>query len=566
VSAPVAFLTERLRDAAARLGAPEGFEAARFVQRNRAGGDRGDVQVNAAFALAKTLRRNPAEIAAELAEAIDAAPLFAPGEVSGKAFVNFHLRDEWLVERLADELLPAAAAPEHVLVDFSSPNVAKEMHVGHLRSTIIGDSLSRHFEARGHTVDRVSHVGDWGTQFGMLIRFLDEEFAGDDDRIAALPATDLNSLYKAAKERFDRDESFRDGSRDMVVRLQSGDERALTIWRRLCARSRVEFETVYERLGVRVEEVGESFYQPLLADVVRELEEQGLLEESDGAKVVFVEGFTTREGTPLPLIIQKADGGYNYATTDLAAVRHRVAQGCDRMLYVVDHGQAQHFDMVFAVARRAGWLPEGVECRHIPFGLVLGEDGKRLRTRSGDSIPLKALLDEAEERGRALAREHEAPAEVGEHLGLSAIRYAELAHNRMTNYVFSFDKMVSLEGNTAPYMLYAYARIRGIVEKASGSTPAEGSDSGPLDDDERPLAKLLADFPDVVDRAVAEYQPSDVTEYLFTLSQEFNRFYERARVVDSGVVDALRLRLCEATASTLEAGLGLLGVRTLQQL
>ncbi|HEX8122435.1 MAG TPA: arginine--tRNA ligase [Solirubrobacteraceae bacterium] len=563
MTAPVAFLTERLRDAAARLGAPADFEAARFVQRNRAGGDRGDVQVNAAFGLAKAMRRNPAEIAAELAEAIDASPLFAPGEVSGKAFVNFHLRDEWLVERIAaGELLPAATRPEHVLVDFSSPNVAKEMHVGHLRSTIIGDSLCRHFEARGHTVDRVSHVGDWGTQFGMLIRFLQEQ--GDD--VASLPIEDLNELYKTAKQRFDADEGFRDRARQAVVELQSGEEGARRTWELLCERSRAYFHEIYDRLDVEIREVGESFYQPLLADVVRGLEEQGLLEESDGAKVVFVEGFTTREGTPLPLIIQKADGGYNYATTDLAAVRHRVGQGCDRMLYVVDHGQAQHFDMVFAVARRAGWLPEGVECRHIPFGLVLGEDGKRLRTRSGDSIPLKALLDQAEERGRRLAVEHDAPAEVGEHLGLSAIKYAELAHNRMTNYVFSFDKMVSLEGNTAPYMLYAYARIRGIVDRASGSAPAEGSDSGPLDDAERPLAKLLADFPDVVDRAMAEYQPSDVTEYLFALSQEFNRFYERARVVDEGVVDALRLRLCEATARTLQTGLGLLGVRTLERI
>ncbi|HEV2815453.1 MAG TPA: arginine--tRNA ligase [Solirubrobacteraceae bacterium] len=561
MSAPVAFLTAALRDGvAARFGEDVQLDPARFVQRNRGGGAHGDVQVNAAFGLAKQLRRNPAEIAAELAEAIDAAPLFHPGEVSGKAFVNFRLRDEWLVERLtADEVLGGAERTEQVVIDFSSPNVAKEMHVGHLRSTIIGDSLSRHFEARGHTVDRVSHVGDWGTQFGMLIQYLNER--GED--VSSLPVADLNELYKTAKERFDADEGFRDRARQAVVDLQSGEEGARRTWELLCARSRAYFHEIYDRLGIEVREVGESFYQPLLADVVSGLESQGLIEVDDGAKCVFVDGFTTREGTPLPLIVQKADGGYNYATTDLAAVRFRVEQGADRILYVIDHGQSQHMAMVFAVARKAGWLPDHVEAVHIPFGLVLGEDGKRLRTRSGESVPLKSLLDEAEERGRALAREHDAPAEIGEHLGLSAVKYAELSHNRMTNYVFSFDKMVSLEGNTAPYLLYAYARINGIARKVSGEWELVPR---PLDDAERALAKVLADFEDVVDRATAEYQPSDVTEYLFALSQEFNRFYERARVVDEGKVDPLRLRLCEVTAATLESGLGLLGVGVLEEL
>jgi arginyl-tRNA synthetase len=266
--------------------------------------------------------------------------------------------------------------------------------------------------------------------------------------------------------------------------------------------------------------------------------------------------------------VQKADGGFNYATTDLAAVRHRVASGANRLLYVVDHGQSQHFEMVFAVARKAGWLPDDVEVAHVPFGLVLGEDGKRLRTRSGDSVPLRSLLDEAVERGRALARERGAadPDTIGTHLGLAAIRYAELSHNRMTNYVFSFDKMVSLEGNTAPYLLYAYARIRGIVDRARERGEA-GAPSGPLDEDERSLAKLLVDYEDVVDRAMTEYQPSDISEYLFGLSQEFNRFYERARVVsDVDGVNLRRLQLCEVTAATLRSGLTLLGVGVLEKI
>ena len=539
------------------------LEPRRFVQRNRGDSAYGDVQVNAAFALAKTLRRNPAEIAAELAEAIDASPVFGPGEVSGKAFINFRIRDEWLAEEIARRaaagasLVPPAAEHEQVLVDFSSPNVAKEMHVGHLRSTMIGESLCRLFEARGHAVERVSHIGDWGTQFGMLIEYLREEVPDP----ASLSVGDLDAAYKAAKQRFDADEGFRERARRAVVALQSGEAWARDAWQTLRERSEAEFHEIYDRLDVEITEVGESFYQPLLPDIVAELEAKDLITIDEGAKCVFLEGHS------IPLIVVKADGGYNYATTDLAAVRHRVGQGVDRIVYVVDHGQSQHFDMVFAVARKAGWLPEDVEAVHVPFGLVLGEDGKRLRTRSGDSVPLRSLLDEAEERGRALAAEHgtQDADSVGPHLGLAAIKYAELSHNRMTNYVFSFDKMVSLEGNTAPYLLYAYARIRGIIDRAAQHEAHAPADA--LDDDERSLAKVLVDFDDVIKRAIAEYQPSDVADYLFGLSQEFNRFYERARVVsDEQGVNVRRLQLCEVTAGTLRAGLGLLGVQVLDRL
>ncbi|CAA9515539.1 MAG: Arginyl-tRNA synthetase [uncultured Solirubrobacteraceae bacterium] len=582
---PLETLTAALRDAVTtRFGDDVTLDYGKLVQRNR-GGQHGDLQVNAAFPLAKQVRRNPTEIAEELAAAIDASPVLEPGEVSGKAFVNFRIRDAWLageIARLAssaDAMLSPAAKAEHVYVDFSSPNVAKEMHVGHLRSTIIGDSLSRLFEARGHTVERISHVGDWGTQFGMLIQYLQEEV--EEDTVAGLSIADLDSLYKASKKRFDDDAAFADRARQAVVALQSGEPGARSTWEALCAASRSEFSDIYERLDVEVQEVGESFYQPLLADVVRDLEELGMLEVSDGARVVFVEGFETREGTPLPLIIQKADGGYNYATTDLAAIRHRVSQGADRMLYVVDHGQSQHFQMVYAVARRAGWLPDDVVCEHVPFGLVLGEDGKRLRTRSGENVRLRELLDEAEERGRRLAlaraaetesdRPESEVAETGALLGLSAVKYSELSHHRMTNYVFSFDKMVSLEGNTAPYLLYAYARIRGIRDAAharleEGSLQGVRTDAETLEGPERSLAQILVDFEDVVDRATVQLQPSDVTEYLFQLSQEFNRFYESSRVVsDEDGVDVTRLRLCEVTAATLGAGLSVLGVRVVDR-
>ena len=575
MSSPLAHLRSALGEAVrTRFGdaVPADFDPARFVQRNR-GGEHGDLQVNAAFALAKSLRRDPTEIATELAEAIDGAPVFEPGEVSGKAFVNFRIGDEWLAKEVASRAAAgdAPASPpeqaEHVFVDFSSPNVAKEMHVGHLRSTMIGDSLCRMFESRGNQVERVSHIGDWGTQFGMLIEHLREEVPDP----AALSVGELDALYKQAKQRFDDDADFRERARQAVVALQGGEPWAREIWQTLRERSEAEFHEIYDRLDVEVHEVGESFYQPMLEDVVSQLEQKGLIQIDDGAKCVFVEGFTTREGTPLPLIVQKADGGYNYATTDLAAVRHRIGLGVNRLLYVVDHGQSQHFEMVFAVARQAGWLPDDVEVAHVPFGLVLGEDGKRLRTRSGDSIPLRGLLDEAEERGRTLAREHGAddPDAIGSHLGLAAIKYAELSHNRMTNYVFSFDKMVSLEGNTAPYLLYAYARIHGIEERARSLDDATVEESEGLDEDERSLAKVLVDYEDVVDRAMAEYQPSDVADYLFSVSQEFNRFYERARVVSTEgtpTVNALRLRLVAVTAATLRDGLALFGVRVLDRL
>jgi arginyl-tRNA synthetase len=577
VPTPHDLIADACSRALADLVPDHGLDVASTVQPSR-NPEHGDYQCNAALRLAKPLKRSPLEIAEELAAKIGESEVFDPPQVAPPGFVNLRLKNDWLAAALgeraaaSDVHLGPATQKEHVVVDFSSPNVAKEMHVGHLRSTIIGDALSRFFEAYDHEVDRVSHVGDWGTQFGMLITHLRE--AGQD----GAEVEDLNSFYREAKHRFDDDPAFKDRSRQAVVELQRGDPDARAAWQALCERSRHEFEEIYQRLGVTVTEKGESFYEPYLADTVQELEGKGLVVVDDGAKCIYVEGFTNKDGEPLPLIIEKADGGYNYATTDLAAIRYRIQQGATRILYVIDLGQSQHMEMIFAVAREAGWLTADVEAVHVGFGLVLGEDQKRLRTREGESIPLRDLLDEAVRRARELATERLETARgtrkaadvdaVGEHMGIAAVKYAELSHNRTTNYVFAFDKMVSLHGNTAPYILYAYARVAGIAAEAAGRGGNDGGSAVAVESpNERQLAIDLARFEETVARAMADYQPSVICDYLFGVCQQFSRFYEESRVIgEDGSVDVPRLRLCEATAATIRAGLGLLGIETLEEI
>jgi arginyl-tRNA synthetase len=581
VPTPHDLIADACAHALATVSPDAALDVAATVQPSR-NPEHGDYQCNAALRLAKPLKRKPLEIAEELAGHIEASNVFDPPEVAPPGFVNFRLSDTWLAQTLGETAsseevdLGPAPTKEHVVVDFSSPNVAKEMHVGHLRSTIIGDALSRFFEAYDHQVERVSHVGDWGTQFGMLITHLRE--AGQ----SGAEVEDLNVFYREAKRRFDDDADFKDRSRQAVVELQQGDPDARAAWQALCHRSRDEFHEIYARLGIAVTEMGESFYEPYLAETVQELEDKGLVVIDDGAKCVYLDGFTTKDGNPLPLIVQKADGGYNYATTDLAALRYRIHQGATRILYVIDLGQSQHMEMVFETARKAGWLTADVEAVHVGFGLVLGEDQKRLRTREGESVPLRELLDEAVRRARQLAEERLQTARgtrkaedvdrVGEHIGIAAVKYAELSHNRMTNYVFAFDKMVSLHGNTAPYILYAYARIKGIVSEAAAREPggdrADGASGVAVEtSNERQLALDLARFEETVERAMADYQPSVICDYLFGVCQQFSRFYEESRVIgEDGAVDVARLNLCEATATTVRSGLGLLGIETLEEI
>ncbi|EAW44343.1 arginine--tRNA ligase, partial [Nodularia spumigena] len=469
------------------------------------------------------------------------------------------------------------------IVDFSSPNIAKEMHVGHLRSTILGDSIARILEFQGHDVLRLNHVGDWGTQFGMLITYLREVYPEALTTANALDIGDLVSFYRKAKQRFDEDEAFQETARQEVVRLQAGAEDTLHAWKLLCEQSRREFQIIYDLLDVQVIERGESFYNPLLPSVVEDLAKSGLLVENQGAQVVFLEGFTNREGEPMPLIVQKSDGGYNYATTDLAALRYRIQQDeAKRIIYVTDSGQSNHFAQFFQVARKAGWVRNDVELVHVPFGLVLGEDGKKFKTRSGDTVRLRDLLDEAVIRARAdleaRLKEEEREeteqfiSEVAEIVGISAVKYADLSQNRTSDYIFSYDKMLDLKGNTAPYMLYAYARIQGISRKGGINFAELGENVKVLlqHETELALAKYLLQLDGVISSVEQELLPNRLCEYLYELSKKFNQFYDRnqgVRVLEAEEpLRTSRLVLCDLTARTLRLGLDLLGIRVLERM
>jgi arginyl-tRNA synthetase len=583
----------------------------------------GDYQANGALALAKLLKQPPRAVATALVERLTADPAFTamclPPQIAGPGFINLTLRPEALVAQVAARLgdprlgVPQAgaaagsagsgsaavaegdggqalaAAP--VIVDFSSPNIAKEMHVGHLRSTIIGDCLARVLAFRGHAVLRLNHVGDWGTQFGMLITHLKQVAPEALTTADAVDLGDLVAFYRQAKQRFDDDEAFQTTAREEVVKLQAGDPVSRRAWQLLCDQSRREFQLIYDRLGIALQERGESFYNPLLPAVVADLQATGLLVTDEGARCVFLEGVSGKEGKPLPVIVQKSDGGFNYATTDLAAIRYRFAappagDGARRVIYVTDAGQASHFAGVFQVARRAGWIPEHGRLEHVPFGLVQGEDGKKLKTRAGDTVRLKDLLDEAVERADADLRRrleeegrHEDEAfirHVATTVGLAAVKYADLSQNRTTNYQFSFDRMLALQGNTAPYLLYAVVRIAGIARKgaeaaeAAGPAP-EGTPAGDglsfHEPQEWALVRHLLGFDAVIAEVEEELLPNRLCTYLFELSQVFNRFYDQVPVLKAPPqARAARLALCHLTADTLKLGLGLLGIPTLERM
>ncbi|MCP9833900.1 MULTISPECIES: arginine--tRNA ligase [unclassified Cyanobium] len=555
----------------------------------------GDFQANGALALARPLRLAPRAIASAIVERLAADPAFAalclPPEIAGPGFINLTLKPEVLAAevarcladpRLGVEAVAGGGAP--VVVDFSSPNIAKEMHVGHLRSTIIGDALARVLEFRGHPVLRLNHVGDWGTQFGMLITHLKQVAPEALDTADAVDLGDLVAFYRQAKARFDADETFQATAREEVVKLQSGDPVSRKAWQLLCDQSRREFQRLYDRLDIGLEERGESFYNPYLEAVVADLAGAGLLVSDGGAQCVFLVGEDGAASQAPPVIVRKSDGGFNYATTDLAAIRYRFAaspdgDGARRVIYVTDAGQASHFAGVFQVARRAGWIPDDGRLEHVPFGLVQGEDGKKLKTRSGDTVRLKELLDEAVERceadlRRRLAEEerHEDGAfiqEVATTVGLAAVKYADLSTNRITNYQFSFDRMLALSGNTAPYLLYAVVRIAGIARKG-GADAAGAAFPAPLvfgEPQEWALVRQLLQFDAVILEVEQELLPNRLCSYLFELSQVFNRFYDQVPVLKAEEpARGSRLALCRLSADTLKLGLGLLGITTLERM
>ena len=558
----------------------------------------GDFQANGALPLAKPLGQPPRAIAQAIVAQLASEPAFAQlclePVIAGPGFINLTLRPERLAAevgaRLADPRLGVPVGANQgagqgvsagpVIVDFSSPNIAKEMHVGHLRSTIIGDCLARVLEFRGHPVLRLNHVGDWGTQFGMLITHLKQVAPEALEHHDAVDLGDLVAFYRQAKARFDADEAFQATAREEVVKLQGGDPVSLKAWGLLCEQSRREFQQIYDRLDIRLVERGESFYNPYLQKVVDDLSAATLLVTDDGARCVFLEGMSGKDGKPLPLIVQKRDGGFNYASTDLAAIRYRFSQagdGASRVIYVTDAGQASHFAGVFQVARRAGWIPQGASVEHVPFGLVQGDDGKKLKTRSGDTVRLKDLLDGAVQRAEAdlrlrLAEEGRTEdgafiQHVAHTVGLAAVKYADLSTNRITNYQFSFDRMLALTGNTAPYLLYAVVRIAGIARKGGDLEAAAAAHLTFTEAQEWALVRELLKLDAVIAEVEEELLPNRLCSYLFELSQVFNRFYDQVPVLKAEEpARSSRLALCRLTTGTLKLGLGLLGIPTLERM
>jgi len=547
----------------------------------------------------KRLGRAPREVAGELAGRLDVTDMCAEPEVSGPGFINFTLRDEWIAAQASQMLddprlgLPPVARPQTVVVEYSSPNVAKEMHVGHLRTTIVGDAIARVLEFTGHRVIRDNHVGDWGTPFGMLIEHLLD--VGEDSPEAALLTTDPNAFYQAARRKFETEPEFTERARSRLVRLQAGDPDTMAIWQDLLDISKEYLHQIYARLGVSLTDDdirGESFYNDMLADTVGVLEERGIATESEGALCAFPPGFTGREGRPLPLIIRKSDGGYNYASTDLAAVRYRVDKlSCDRSVYVVGSEQALHFQMVFSVAREAGWIPDGVSFEHAQIGMVLGQDGNRLKTREGETPKLSGLLQEAVDRARTILDELDAAARfdaaeldaVAEAVGIGAVKYADLSTARESAYLFDWDRMISFRGNTGPYLQYATARIRSIFRRAADTgvpgprAPGAGTlGAGTADpeaaarrsgvaitaDPERALALRLLGFGAMVTQLGETAEPHRLCAYLFDVASLFTTFYEECPVLkaESESLRVSRLALCALTLDVLTKGLGLLGV------
>ena len=571
---PISMLGGRLAPAFAAVAGEAAADPA--VRRS----ERADYQADGALALARRLGRNPRELAAEVVGRVRLDDLCERVEIAGPGFVNLTLREPVVAGLLADMAgerlgVPVTRPAATVVVDYSAPNVAKEMHVGHLRSTIIGDALCRIQTFLGNTVIRQNHLGDWGTPFGMLIEHLLD--IGEQEAVAELSVGDLSRFYQDARRKFDGDEAFAERSRRRVVALQSGDEPTLALWRLLYDQSRAYFQHVYRRLGVLLipeDEDGESRYNPVLASIVDELKQLGLLEVSDGALCVFPPGFTNRQGQRQPLIVRKADGGYGYAATDLATIRLRARDlGATRILYVVGAPQQLHLEMVFATARMAGWLGPEQEAVHVGFGSVLGPDRKLLRTRAGASIRLADLLDEAAARAAALLREKRpeldeaAVAELAAPIGIGAVKYADLSNDRIRDYVFSWDRMLALDGNTAPYLQYANTRIRSIFRR--GGVPDDVTAPVCLPEPaERALALHLLGFEEALGLAAERHQPHRLCTYLYELATSFSAFYEACPVLqaeDEGL-RASRLALCALSSRVLTTGLGLLGIQAPDQM
>ncbi|MET8175028.1 arginine--tRNA ligase [Streptomyces clavifer] len=554
--------------------------------------DRADFQANGILALAKKLKGNPRELASKVTAALPTGDLIKDIEVSGPGFLNVTLTDRAITETLAaraadgDRLgVPVNTAAGTTVIDYAQPNVAKEMHVGHLRSAVIGDAMVQILEFTGENVIRRHHIGDWGTQFGMLIQYLIEhpgelghQESGAADGEAAMSS--LNRVYKASRVLFDSDEEFKARARDRVVALQAGDPETLTLWQGFVDESKVYFFSVFDKLDMEVRDadiVGESGYNDMLEETCRILEETGVAVRSEGALCVFFDDVKGPDGNPVPLIVKKTNGGYGYAATDLSAIRDRVRDlKADSLVYVVDVRQSLHFKMVFETARRAGWLNEDVKAHQLAFGTVLGKDGKPFKTREGTTVRLEDLLDEAVERATAVVREkagkvglsEDEIVENGRYVGVGAVKYADLSTSAVRDYKFDLDQMVSLHGDTSVYLQYAYARIRSILRKAGDAEPAAHPELE-LAPAERALGLHLDQFSEVLAEVATAYEPHKLAAYLYQLASHLTTFYDQCQVLSDenpAEVVANRLFLVELTARTLHRGMALLGIRTPERL
>ena len=544
----------------------------------------GDFATNIALMLAKPADMKPRDLAEKLIAALPADNAVAKVEIAGPGFINFFQADGWLtglLERaLADEHLGVArpAQAQTVVVDYSSPNLAKEMHVGHLRSSIIGDAVVRTLEFLGHKVVRQNHVGDWGTQFGMLLAYLEEQKSEESDTELSRELGDLEGFYRAAKQRFDESDAFATRARSLVVKLQAGDEDCLALWREFNSVSLSHCQAVYDRLGVSLTPAdvrGESAYNDDLAQVVSDLDAKGLLSEDQGAQCVFMDEFKNKEGAPLPVIVKKADGGYLYATTDLAALRYRAGTlHADRMLYFVDQRQALHFQQMFSLAKRAGFVPENTELEHMGFGTMNGPDGRPFKTRDGGTVKLIDLLDEAEQRAYNLVRDKNPELDdsalrtIAHAVGIGAVKYADLSKNRSSDYIFNFEQMLSFEGNTAPYLLYAYTRVASVFRKAGLDMADVNGDFLLQEEAEQALAARLVQFGEVLESVAEKGLPHLLCSYLYDVAGLFSTFYEHCPILsgDNEALKQSRLKLAALTARTLKQGMELLGLSPLERM
>ncbi|RCU45120.1 arginine--tRNA ligase [Corallincola holothuriorum] len=544
----------------------------------------GDLATNLAMMLAKPAKMNPRQLAEQIIAKLPASERVAKVEIAGPGFINFFLDSGFLGKQITEIVADPRAnvatvdSPQTIVVDYSAPNVAKEMHVGHIRSTIIGDALVRTLEFLGHKVIRANHIGDWGTQFGMLITHLESLQSEQPDAVNS-ELSDLEKFYRESKQRYDADEVFAEKARNYVVKLQSGDAWCREMWQKLVDITLEQNQKNYDRLNVSLNSshtMGESLYNPMLKEIVDDLKAKGLAVEDDGAVVVFLDEYKNKDGDPMGVIIQKRDGGYLYTTTDIACAKYRHEQlHADRVLYFIDSRQAMHLQQAWTIVRKAGYIPAEMSLEHHAFGMMLGKDGKPFKTRSGGTVKLSDLLDEAQQRAIDLVRSKNPDlaadelASIADAVGIGAVKYADLSKNRTTDYIFDWDNMLAFEGNTAPYLQYAYTRIQSIFRKA-GVDPTQLSGEVSLAQAaEENLAQKLVQFNDIIQSVATKGTPHLLCGYLFELAGNFMTFYEACPVNKDDVaadVKQSRLQLCAATAKTLKLGLDTLGIKTLEKM